>query len=209
MTLKIYWAFSFLIIIFVVSCSTNTPIKIVGNPINLRTSNKILQSNFDSCLRLTQQLIKTQVSDKEFSKYFSLSKRATGFEYDYVVWHISDTLFQLPKTYQIFYDFVYKSDTLTSFRADFDSNTKIIDYRNFHLLAFRQFIDKKLTVTRDDATTIALNNGMKRQDLELIFNCSADKFYWECKNDCDGCLYLNVDAKTGNIIGQGKVVYQY
>ena len=77
------------------------------------------------------------------------------------------------------------------------------------MLAFRQFIEKKLTVTRDDATTIALNNGMKRQDLELIFNCSADKFYWECKNDCDGCLYLNVDAKTGNIIGQGKVVYQY
>ena len=56
---------------------------------------------------------------------------------------------------------------------------------------------------------IAFKNGMKRQDLELIFNCSADKFYWECKNDCDGCLYLDIDAKTGNIIGQGKTVYQY
>ncbi|MEI9943259.1 MAG: hypothetical protein WDN26_03485 [Chitinophagaceae bacterium] len=178
-------------------------------PVKLKTSNKQLQSNFDSCLRLTQQLIKTQVSDKEFSKYFSLSKNATGFEYDYVVQHISDTLFQLPKTYQIFYDFVYKGDTLTSFRADFDSVTKIIDYRNFHLLAFRQFIDKKLPVKRAGATTIALNNGMKRQDLELIFKCSAGKFYWECKNDCDDCLYLDIDAKTGNIIEQGKVVYQY
>jgi len=205
--LKIY--FPLLILIFVVSCSTDTPRKFVDNPIKLKTSNKQLQSNFDSCLRYTQQLIKTQVNDKEFAEYFSLNKRATGFEYDYVVHHMSDSLLQLPKSYQIFYDFVYKGDTITSFRADFDSITKIIDYRNFHLLAFRQFIDKKLSVTRAEATTIALNNGMKSQDLELIFNCSADKFYWECKNDCDGCLYLDIDAKTGNIIGQGKVVYQY
>ena len=196
-------------LVFVVSCSTDTPKDFLDTPVKLKTSNKQLQSNFDSCLRLTQQLIKTQVSDKEFLKYFSLSKRATGFEYNYVVLNISDTLFQLPKTYQIFYDFVYKGDTLTSFRADFDSILKIIDYRNFHLLAFRQFIDKKLTVTKAEATTIALNNGMKSEDLELIFKCSADKFYWECKNDCNGCLYLDIDAKTGNIIGQGKVVYQY
>ena len=167
-----------MIILFVVSCSPDAPIELVGIPVKLKTSNKKLQSNFDSCLSLTKQLIKTQVSDNEFSKYFSLSKRATGFEYDYVVRHILDTLFQLPKNYQIFYDFVYEGDTLTSFRADFDSNTKIIDYRNYHLLAFRQFIDKKLTVTRAEATTIALNNGMKRKNLELIFNCSADKFYW-------------------------------
>jgi len=207
--LKIYFPLSFFILVFVVSCSTDTSKDFVDIPIKLKTSNKQLQSNFDSCLRLTQQLIKTQVSDKEFSKYFSLSKRATGFEYNYVVLNISDTLFQLPKAYQIFYDFVYKGDTLTSFRADFDSIIKIIDYRNFHLLAFRQFIDKKLTVTRTKATTIALNNGMKSEDLELIFKCSEDKFYWECKNDCNGCLYLDIYAKTGNIIGQGKVVYQY
>jgi hypothetical protein len=207
--LKIYLPLSFFILFFVVSCSTDTPKELVDIPVKLKTSNKQLQSNFDSCLRLTQQLIKTQVSDKEFSKYFSLSKRATGFEYDNVVQHISDTLLELPKAYQIFYDFVYKGDTLTSFRADFDSITKIIDYSNFHLLAFRQFIDKKLIVTRPDATTIALNNGMKRQGLELIFKCSVDKFYWECKNDCNGCLYLDIDAKAGKIIGQGKVVYQY
>ncbi|MES2849564.1 MAG: hypothetical protein V4685_10950, partial [Bacteroidota bacterium] len=155
------------------------------------------------------QLLKTQISDKEFSEFFSLNKRAIGFDCDNVILHISDTLFQLPKSYQIFYDFVYQGDTLTSFRADFDSNIKVIDYRNFHLFAFRQFIDKKLTVTRAEATTIALNNGMKKKKLELIFNCSVNKFYWECKNDCDGCLYLDIDAKNGNIIGKGKVVYQY
>ena len=192
-----------------VSCSIDTDPKLAVSFVKLRTSNKHLQSNFDSCLQLTQQLIMTQVSDKEFAEYFSLNKRATGFEYNYVVHHMSDSLFQLPNTYQIFYDFVYNGDTITSFRADFDSITKIIDYRNFHILAFRKFIDKKLTVTRAEATTIALNNGMKSQDLELIFNCSADKFYWECKNDCDGCLYLDIDAKSGKIIGQGKVVYQY
>ena len=195
--------------LFVISCSTDAPIKDVDISLKLRTSNKRLQANFDSCIRLTRRLIKTQVSDKEFSKYFRLSKRATGFEYGYVVWHISDTLSQLPKAYQIFYDFVYKGDTLASFRADFDSNTNIIDYRKFHLIAFRQFIDKKLTVTRVEATTIALNNGMKRQNLELIFKCSADRFYWECKNDCDGCLFLDVDAKAGKMIGKGKIVYQY
>ena len=123
--------------LFIVSCSTDTPIEVVDNPfLKLRTSNIQLQANFDSCLLLTQRLIKTQVSDKEFSEYLILNKRATGFKYEYVVSHISDTLVQLPKTYQIFYDFVYKGDTLTSFRADFDSITKIIDYRKFHLLAF-------------------------------------------------------------------------
>ena len=195
--------------LFAISCSTDRPTELVDMPVKLKTSNKQLQSNFDSCLRLTQQLIKTQIRDKEFSEYFSLSKRATGFEYDNVVWSISDTLFELPKSYQIFYDFVYKGDTLSSFRADFDANLKVIDYRNFHLLAFRKFIDKELIITEPMAERIALTNGMKRKDLELIFNCSADKFFWECKNDCDGYLYLDIDAKTGNIIGQGKVVYQY
>ncbi|OIR05707.1 hypothetical protein GALL_121420 [mine drainage metagenome] len=178
-------------------------------PVQLKTSNKQLQLNFDSCLRLTQQLIKKKISDKEFSKYFSFDTRATGFEYDNVVLNISDTLLQMPKTYQVFYDFIYNNDTISSFRADFNSAIKVIDYRNFHLTAFRHFLDKDLTITRKKATAIALKNGMKRQDLEPILNCSSDKFYWECKNHCDGCLYLEIDAKTGNIIGQGKVVYQY
>jgi len=126
-----------------------------------------------------------------------------------VVWHITDTLFDLPKGYQIFYDFVYKGDTITSFRADFDASLGIIDYRNFHLLAFRKFIDKELPITERKAKEIALRNGMKKQDLSLIFYCSADNFYWECKNNCDGCLYLDIDAKSGKVIRQGKVVYQY
>lgn len=115
----------------------------------------------------------------------------------------------MPNGYQIFYDFIYKGDTLSLFRADFDSSIKVIYYRNFHLTAFKQFIDGNLTITRTNAIEIALKNGMKRHDLDPILNCSADKFYWECKNDCDGCLYLEIDAKTGKIIGQGKVVYEY
>ncbi|MFI5133167.1 MAG: hypothetical protein ACHQEB_02470 [Chitinophagales bacterium] len=200
--MKIFLPLSFLLILFVDSCSTETQPK-------LRTSNKQLQSNFDSCLRTTQQLIKTQVSDKEFYKYFNFDTRATGFEYDNVVLSVADTLSTMPKTYQIFYDFIFKGDTISSFRADFDSTLKSIDYRKFHLTAFRQFIDKKLTITNSIATDIAVRNGMKREGLEPILNYSSDRFYWECKNDCDGCLYLDIDAKTGNIIGEGKVVYQY
>lgn len=206
--MKIYLPLSIVLLLFIVSCSNDKDKKFIDIPIKLKTSNRQLQSNFDSCLLLTKQLIKTQVSDKEFSEYFNLSKRATGFEYDNVVWSISDTLVELPKGYQIFYDFVYKGDTLSSFRADFDANMKVIDYRNFHLLAFRKFINKELTITKSMAAEIALKNGMERQDLELIFQCSAEKFYWECKNSCDGCLYLKIDAKTGKIIEQGKVVYQ-
>ena len=177
--------------------------------VKLKTSNKQLQSNFDSCLRLTQQLLKTKVSVKEFYEYFSFDSRATGLEYENVVLSVNDTLTQIPTSYQIFYDFLYKGDTLSLFRADFDSSLKIIDYRNFHLTAFRQFIDKKLTITRTKAIEIALKNGMTRQGLDPILNCSANKFYWECKNDCDGCLSLDIDAKTGSIIGRWKVVYQY
>jgi len=179
------------------------------NSVKLRTSNKRLQSNFDSCLRLTQQLLKAKVSDKEYYEYFSIDTRATGFEYENVFLSVADTLIQMPNSYQIYYDFLYKGDTLSLFRADFDSSLKVIDYRNFHLVAFRQFIDEKLTITRTKAIEIALKNGMKRRDLDPILNCSADKFYWECKNDCDGCLYYEIDAKTGKIIRQGKVVYEH
>ncbi len=207
--MKIHLLLSFLITLSLASCSTDAQQKHATTSIKLRTSNKQLQSNFDSCLRLTQQLLKTKVSDKEYYEYFSFDTRATGFEYENVVLSVKDTLTQMPNSYQIFYDFLYKADTLSLFRADFDSGLKVIDYRNFHLTAFRQFIDKKLTITRTKAIEIALKNGMKKQDLDPILNCSADKFYWECKNDCDGCLYLDIDAKTGNIIGKGKVVYQY
>ncbi|MDF2189342.1 hypothetical protein [Paraflavitalea sp. CAU 1676] len=181
----------------------------MSTSVKLTTSNKQLQSNFDSCLRLTQQLLKSKVSDKEFYEYFSFDRRATGFEYENVVLSVKDTLTQLPSRYQILYDFLYKGDTLSLFWADFDSSLKVVDYRIFHLTAFRQFIDKKLTITRTKAIEIALKNGMKRKGLDPILNCLADKFYWECKNDCDGCLYLDIDAKTGNIVGQGKVIYQY
>lgn len=208
-TLKIHLLLSFLATLFLVSCSTDAQQKNVTTSIKLKTSNKQLQLNFDSCLRLTQQLIKTKVSVKEFYEYFSFDTRATGLEYENVFLSVNDTLTQMPNSYQIFYDFLYKGDTLSLFRADFDSSLKIIDYRKFYLTAFRQFIDKKLTITRIRAIEIALKNGMTEQGLDPILNCSEEKFYWECKNDCDGCLYLYIDAKTGNIIGQGKVVYQY
>lgn len=149
----------------------------------------------------------TKISEKEFQSYFSLSTRATGLDFGNAVINVQDTLTRMPKGYQIFYDFIYKGDTLSLFRADFDSSLKVVDYRNFHLTAFRQFIDKKLTITRIKAIEIAMKNGMKRQDLDPILNCSAGKFYWECKNNCDGCIYYEIDAKTGKIIGQGKVVY--
>jgi hypothetical protein len=207
--LKTHLLFSFLITLFLASCSTDAQQKHATTSIKLRTSNKQLQSNFDSCLRLTQQLLKTKVSDKEYYEYFSFDTRATGFEYENVVLSVKDTLTQMPNNYQIFYDFLYKGDTLSLFRADFDSSLKVIDYRNSHLTAFRQFIDKKLTITRTKAIEIALKNGMKKQDLDPNLNCSADKFYWDCKNYCNGCLYLDIDAKTGNIIRQGKVVYRY
>jgi hypothetical protein len=208
-TLKIFLPLSFLMTMFIVSCSTDKQLDTVATSVKLRTANNQLQSNFDSCLNLTKQLIRTQVSEKEFTEYFSLSKRATSFEYDNEVLNLSDSLIQVPKTTQIFYDFMYNGDTLTSFRADFDSNMRVKEYRNFHLRAFRYFIDKELKVTRAEATTIALKNGMKSKGLEVRFNCSADKFYWECRNDCNGCLYLDIDAKTGSIISKGKVVYQY
>jgi hypothetical protein len=207
--LKTFSLLSFAIILSIASCSTDTRRKSSDTTVRLKTSNKQIQSNFDSCLRLTKQLIKTKVSEKEFEQYFSLNKRATGFEYENVVWHLSDTLFQLPNGYQIFYDFIYKGDTTTSFRADFNANLRVIDYRKFHLLAFRKFIDEELPITERKAREIALRKGMREQDLDLIFYCTNDKFYWSAKNDCDGCLYLDIDAKTGSIIGQGKVVYQY
>ncbi len=192
-----------------VSCSTDAQQKYLTSSVKLRTSNIQIQYSFDSCLRLTKQLIAARISEKEFHEYFSFNTRATGLEYRNVVLSVQDTLTQMPNGYQIFYDFIYKGDTLSLFRADFDSSIKVIDYRNFHLTAFKLFIDRKLTITRTKAIEIALKNGMKRQELDPILNCSADKFYWECKNDCDGCLYLEIDAKTGNIIGQGKVVYEY
>ena len=208
-TLKKHFLFSFLVTLFLVSCSTDAQQKHVTNSVKLKTPNKQIQSNFDSCLGLTQELLQTKFSEKEFYDYFSLDTRETGFEFENVVLSVKDTLTQMPNGYQIFYDFLYMGDTLSLFRVDFDSSLKVIDYRNFHLAAFRKFIDKKLTITRIKAIEIALKNGMKKQDLDPILNCSADKFYWECKNDCDGCLYLDIDAKTGNIIGQGTVVYQY
>ncbi len=195
--------------LFIISCSTNSQSNLAANSVTLRTSNRQLQSNFDSCIRLTQQLIKKTISDKEFYQFFSFDTRATGLEYDNVVFGVFDTLSQMAKGYQIFYDFIFKGDTLSSFRVDLDSTLKIIDYRSFHLTAFRQFLDNKLTITKSLSIDIAVRNGMKRKGLEPVLNCSADKFYWECKNDCNGCLYLDIDAKTGNIIGKGKVVYQY
>lgn len=209
MTLKTILLFSSLMTLSVISCSTDKSTELENKPVKLKTSNKHLQSNFERCIIMTEQLMKTQFNNKEFSKHFNLSKRTTGFEYENVIYNMSDTLYELPKNYQIFYDFIYEGDTLSTFRADFDANLKIVDYSKFHLIAFRKFIDKELTITEPIATEIALKNGMKRKDLELIFRCSAKEYYWECQNNCNGCLSFHIDAKTGSIIKQGKVVYRY
>lgn len=199
----------FVILSFGISCSTDTSKVFEETPIQLKTSNEKLKADFDSCLSLTQQLIKKQISDKEFSEYFRFNKRATGIEYDNVILNISDSLSGIPKGYQIFYDFVYKGDTISSFRADFDGKLKTIDYRNFHLVAFRKFIDNELIINKTKATEIASSNGMKEQDLELILHCDDNHYFWRCENKCNDCLYLEIDAKTGNIIGKGKVEYLY
>jgi hypothetical protein len=201
--------FSLGITLFFTCCLADAHQNIAAASVKLRTSNKQLQFNFDSCLGLTQQLLKTKISDAELEEYFGFDTRATGFGYKNVVLSVKDTLMQLLNSYHIFYDFLYKGDTLSSFRSDFDSSLKVIDYRSFHLDAFRQFIDKKLTITKKIASDIAVKNGMKRQGLDPILNYSPERFYWECKDDCDGCLYLEIDAKTGEIFGRGKVVYEY
>lgn len=207
--MKLHLLLSFFISHFLVSCSTDAQQKNATTLIKLRTSNKQLQSNFDSCIRSTEQLLKTKFSDKEFCNYFVFDARSTGLEYKNVVLNVEDTITQMPNGYQIFYYFLYNGDTLSLFRADFDSTLKIIDYFNFHLSAFRQFVDKKLTITRTKAIEIAVKKGMKQQGLDPILNCSANKFYWECKNDCNGCLVIYIDAKTGNLIAEGKVVYEF
>lgn len=198
----------FFLMVFLLSCSTDAQ-KVPEQTVRLKTSNEQLQTNFDSCLQVTQGLIRSQISEKELSQYFTLGTRATGFEYDYIVQHIKDTLLELPKGYQIFYDFIFKGDTISSFRADFDSALKVVNYRKFHLTAFRQFIDGKLRISKSEATDIAVNNGMKRENISVILNCTANKFLWTCENSCNGCLSLDIDAKTGDIVRKGKNIYQY
>jgi hypothetical protein len=208
-TVRTFLQLSLLLIIFIFNCSPDSQPRLVPISVTLRTSDNQLQSNFDSCLRLTQQLIKTQSSNKEFSQFFSFNRMATGFEYDNIVFIVLDTLSKIPKSYQIYYDFIFKGDTISSFRADFDSTLKMIGCRSFHLTAFRKFIDNELTVTKSMATNIAVRNGMKEEGLDPILKCSGEKIYWICKNDCNGCIYFDIDAKSGDIIEQGKVIYQY
>lgn len=107
-TLKIHLVFYFLMTLIFVNCSPNSDQKNLTNSVKLRTSNKQLQSNFDSCLHVTQRLLQTKFSEKELYEYFRFDTRATGLEYENVVLSAKDTLTHEPKNYQIFYDFYIK-----------------------------------------------------------------------------------------------------
>jgi hypothetical protein len=194
--------------------------------IELITFDSTIENDFNKCLEKAQEIIEKDFSRVEFFKYFSLNKRATGFEFDNVVYNLRDTIKSKPKTYQIFYDFNIDSDTISFFRIDFDSMLRPIYYENDKLRGFRLFADNKLKIGMKEATKIALENGiygensiiafrviLPRVDSDTAVSAIANEdsdnkkevFYWEMAMYCDGCNHLDIDAKDGRIIYKGKV----
>lgn len=218
----------FLFILFSILFGCKTNIK-KFEKINLITKDTTIQNNFNKILDKTQMLIEMKFTKDEFYKYFSLNKRATGFEYEYVVYHLKDTLSNKPITYQVFYDFNINLDTISTFRADYDSAVNLISYDFEKLQAFRLFADHKLKIGRKEAIKIAQKNGIYGEDSHIIFRASIknvadsvvqaadmndsnnknEMFIWEMQKYCEGCNYLIIDAKDGKLIGKGKTTSEH
>ncbi|MBK7640978.1 MAG: hypothetical protein IPJ22_13330 [Bacteroidetes bacterium] len=219
--MKFFMLVSFFIII--VGCKSDLKKR---EKIELITQDSTIQGDFNKCLEKSQNIIERKFSRDEFFKYFSLNKRATGFEYDNSVYSIRDTLKSKPNTYQIFYDFSINSDTISFFRIDFDSLLRPIYYEKDKLIGFRLFADNKLKIGKKEATKIALENGIYGEESSIAFRVNLPRvesdtavsaianensdnkkevFYWEMLMYCDGCNHLNIDAKDGRLIYKGKM----
>ena len=203
------------LLVLLLNCNTQWTKTYKNDIIQLRTSNPLIIKKFDSCLLITQSLIRREITEAEFYKYFRFNKRETGLLYKYNVHQISDSLKDIPEGYSIFYDFIYKGDTISSFNADFDSSLNLTFYRFYHLIAFRKFLDKELTIAKNEAMQIAMAKGINGKGIQPIFNTSkyypdtlnrkSVQYYWTVSGDCDGCKIINIDAKTGEVIQKGEV----
>ena len=188
-------------------------------PVILKTENRVIQQQFDSCLYLAKALIYRKFSVDEADRYFVLNEGSSGLDYGSNVISVSDTLTGQPLGYRLNFDFILDQDTIGAFSVDLSADIQVKYYRYYHLQAFRAFADGDLVINKEEAKKLATENGVKSKSLEPIFRCSRDypdtlrndavQYYWDASSDCNQCLTLKIDAKTGQVFDKGRVVVIY
>lgn len=205
----------FILFLFL-GCAVDKPVASSKACFRSTIVNKKVEKNLNSCLHFSNQLIFNHFNKKEFLKYFKLEIVATNYKYDSVR-GLTDIML-LPESYYVIYNFIYNKDTLGSFHVYLDSLLKPEDYGYYDLIAFKKIIDKQLTITKQEAKQIAINNGLKEK-LKVTLGCTkvypdttnlnSAIYYWQCMNECQSCPWINVDARSGRIVDSGIVSIEY
>jgi hypothetical protein len=188
--------------------------------IDLKTKRREIKKDFNIVNLKSKTLLLEYFSNEEFENYFKLNEVETCLMCNDKKFTTKDSIFGTPSFYRMTYDFIYRDEIQESIDIDFDSLKKVKDFNRDLLLGFRQFIDNKLKISRNDALKMAAKYEINGKDIIIYFKTyrypiSSPKYkskesilyYWHISKECDNCNIIQIDAISGKVFSEGKYKY--
>jgi hypothetical protein len=178
---------------------------------------------------LADSIVKLVINDKRYYKFLTTEY---GFTYPYWEKHLKDTLTGPAKEYKFYYGLLHDGDTIKSAIVSINSDMRINTCEIYELIAYKKFLNGKLSIGPKEALKEATAYGIKEKGVSMTFHASyysldkladiqhvstlyekalidSGKFFWEISNDCNGCVSLKVDAASGEVFDKGNIQYIY
>lgn len=159
----------------------------------------------------------------------------TDYGFSYPNWEASpkDTLAGPARKYKFYYGLLHQGDTVQSAIISIGSDLRIHPSELAEVAAYQQFLQGELAIGRRKAVSLATQYGLQEAGATVTFHSAnvalidtlpslqavrsyyaylaihPTFFYWELRNDCDGCAWLKIGARTGQILEQGKTQIMY
>jgi len=216
--------------------SKNIYSKIKPTNIHLKTTDITLINNFIKAKLLADSIIVTVFNSDSALSCFNIKY---SFLYNNWEKSSTDSLVGKPEKYIFFYNLRTGNDTIYSSACiEIDTLNRILFFDFAHFVALKKIFNREMKINQSMAKKIGVNNGVSSNELIALLKYDVDrgsyidnvdsiynfnqfktywndmrtnkhKFYWHIKNNCNGCVWVMIDADTGEIYDKGKVRYIY
>ena len=197
-------------------------------PLNAPSS-QVLLRQFAAAHARADSLVRLAIPDTSDQK--SLLTRY-GFSYPYWVASASDTLPGPAQKYEFSYSLLHQGDTIASALVTIGPDRRVYPSELAELIAYQRFITGDLEIGPKQAVGVAVGAGVKQKGAEADFYvggftpdtltrlqqasayyqeviANPRTCYWLVENDCNGCVRLKINASSGKVFGQDKIIFVY